>query len=389
MDFLHHGIPRITKQAVWKKPIHPNPNFERPKDLTGILHNILACPNVASKEWVIRQYDHEVQGGMVIKPLVGIENDGPSDACVTLPVLGSKKGVVIANGINPLFGDIDPYHMAASAIDEAIRNVISVGGRFDRVALLDNFSWGNPDKPDRLGGLVRAAQACYDIALAYGTPFISGKDSLYNEYHDTSTGDQLAIPGTLLISAISVIDDVDKAITMDAKSPGNLIYVIGKTYDEIGGSHYTAIHNFVGNSVPIVRPETGKRIIQSLNHAIDQRLIRSCHDCSEGGIGVACAEMAFAGGFGMNLDLSNVPRSNQTNADELILFSESNSRFIAEISPQNQKEFEHALIGVPFNVIGQVTEGKEFIINGMTTGEKIVDTTIDQLKASWQGTFNW
>ena len=337
MDFLHHGIPRITKQAVWKKPIHPNPNFERPKDLTEILHNILACPNVASKEWVIRQYDHEVQGGMVIKPLVGIENDGPSDACVTLPVLGSKKGVVIANGINPLFGDIDPYHMAASAIDEAIRNVISVGGRFDRVALLDNFSWGNPDKPDRLGGLVRAAQACYDIALAYGTPFISGKDSLYNEYHDTSTGDQLAIPGTLLISAISVIDDVDKAITMDAKSPGNLIYVIGKTYDEIGGSHYTAIHNFVGNSVPIVRPETGKRIIQSLNHAIDQRLIRSCHDCSEGGIGVACAEMAFAGGFGMDLDLSNVPRSNQTNADELILFSESNSRFIAEISPQTRK----------------------------------------------------
>ena len=389
MDFLHHGIPRITKQAVWKKPIHPNPNFERPKDLTEILHNILACPNVASKEWVIRQYDHEVQGGMVIKPLVGIENDGPSDACVTLPVLGSKKGVVIANGINPLFGDIDPYHMAASAIDEAIRNVISVGGRFDRVALLDNFSWGNPDKPDRLGGLVRAAQACYDIALAYSTPFISGKDSLYNEYHDTSTGDQLAIPGTLLISAISVIDDVDKAITMDAKSPGNLIYVIGKTYDEIGGSHYTAIHNFIGNSVPVVRPETGKRIIQSLNHAIDQRLIRSCHDCSEGGIGVACAEMAFAGGFGMNLDLSNVPRSNQTNADELILFSESNSRFIAEISPKNQKEFEHALIGVPFNVIGQVTEGKEFIINGMTTGEKIVDTTTDQLKASWQGTFNW
>jgi len=389
MDFLHHGIPRITKQAVWKKPIHPNPNFERPKDLTEILHNILACPNVASKEWVIRQYDHEVQGGMVIKPLVGIENDGPSDACVTLPVLGSKKGVVIANGINPLFGDIDPYHMAASAIDEAIRNVIAVGGRFDRVALLDNFSWGNPDKPDRLGGLVRAAQACYDIALAYSTPFISGKDSLYNEYHDTSTGDQLAIPGTLLISAISVIDDVDKAITMDAKSPGNLIYVIGKTYDEIGGSHYTAIHNFVGNSVPVVRPETGKRIIQSLNHAIDQRLIRSCHDCSEGGIGVACAEMAFAGGFGMNLDLSNVPRSNKTNADELILFSESNSRFIAEISPKNQKEFEHALIGVPFNVIGQVTEGKEFIINGMTTGEKIVDTTTDQLKASWQGTFNW
>ncbi|HIM11160.1 TPA: phosphoribosylformylglycinamidine synthase subunit PurL [Candidatus Poribacteria bacterium] len=389
MDFLHHGIPRITKRAVWTKPLHPDPDFERSTNLTDPLHQILASPNVASKEWVIRQYDHEVQGGMTIKPLVGIENDGPSDACVTLPVLGSKKGVVIANGINPLFGDIDPYHMAASAIDEAIRNVIAVGGRFDRVALLDNFSWGNPDKPDRLGGLVRAAQACYDIALAYGTPFISGKDSLYNEYRDTSTGDQLAIPSTLLISAISVIDNVDTAITMDAKSPGNLIYVIGKTYDEIGGSHYNAIHDFVGNSVPVVRPEIGKRVIQSLNHAIDQRLIRSCHDCSEGGIGVASAEMAFAGGFGMDLDLSNVPRNDQTNADDLILFSESNSRFIVEIAPKSQKEFENAMIGVPISVIGQVIEGKEFTIDGIETGQKVVDTTIDQLKASWQGTFNW
>ena len=388
MDFLHHGIPRITKQAVWKKPIHPTPNFKRSKDLTGPLHKILACPNVASKEWVIRQYDHEVQGGMVVKPLVGIENDGPSDACITLPILGSKKGIVVANGINPLFGDIDPYHMAASAIDEAIRNVIAVGGRFDRIALLDNFSWGNPDKPDRLGGLVRAAQACYDIALTYGTPFISGKDSLYNEYRDTSTGELLAIPGTLLISAISVIDDVDKAITMDTKLAGNLIYVIGQTYDEIGGSHYTAIHNFVGNSVPVVRPKTGKQIIQSLNHAIDHRLIRSCHDCSEGGIGVACAEMAFAGGFGMDLDLSNVPRSNQTNADDVIMFSESNSRFIVEISPENQTEFENELNGVVFNKIGQVTEGNTFLVKGVA-GDKIVDTTIDQLKASWQGTFNW
>ena len=388
MDFLHHGIPRITKQAVWKTPIHPTPNFKRSKDLTDTLHKILACPNVASKEWVIRQYDHEVQGGMVVKPLVGIENDGPSDACITLPILGSKKGIVVANGINPLFGDIDPYHMAASAIDEAIRNIIAVGGRFDRIALLDNFSWGNPDKPDRLGGLVRAAQACYDIALAYGTPFISGKDSLYNEYHDTSTGEQLAIPGTLLISAISMIDDVDKAITMDAKLAGNLIYVIGQTYDEIGGSHYTAIHNFVGNSVPVVRPKTGKQIIQSLNHAIDHRLIRSCHDCSEGGIGVACAEMAFAGGFGMDLDLSNVPRNNQTNADDLIMFSESNSRFIVEISPENQTEFENELNGVVFNKIGQVTEGNTFLVKGVA-GDKIVDTTIDQLKASWQGTFNW
>ena len=144
-------------------------------DFTQDLCAILGSPNVASKEWVIRQYDHEVQGGIVLKPLVGKENDGPSDACITTPVLGSRKGVIVANGINPKFSDIDPYHGAAAAIDEALRNIIAVGGNLESTALLDNFSWGNPDKPDRLGGLVRAARACYDIATAYGTPFISGE----------------------------------------------------------------------------------------------------------------------------------------------------------------------------------------------------------------------
>ncbi|MFA5260561.1 MAG: AIR synthase-related protein, partial [Candidatus Omnitrophota bacterium] len=206
MAFLHNGLPDITKKAVWRTPRLKTPRLKCPADLTTSLLNVLSHYNVCSKEWVIRQYDHEVQGGSVIKPLCGARFDGPSDASVIRPRLQSDRGLAIANGINVLYGKIDPYWMAAACIDEAVRQVIAVGGDPDQIAILDNFCWGNPDKADRLGGLVRAAEGCYKAAVAYGVPFISGKDSLYNEYtlHKKST----AIPGTLLISAIGLIDDV-------------------------------------------------------------------------------------------------------------------------------------------------------------------------------------
>ena len=390
MNFLHNGLPRHTKKAVWDPPQHPEPELGQigSPPLTEDLCRILASPNVASKEWVIRQYDHEVQGGLVLKPLVGRDNDGPSDACITTPILGSRKGVVVANGINPKYGDIDPYHSAAAAIDEALRNIIAVGGNLEQTALLDNFSWGNPDKHDRLGGLVRAAKACYDIAVAYGTPFISGKDSLYNEYRDTTTGEQLAIPPTLLISAICVMPDVSKAVSMDVKSPGNRIYVIGKTYAELGGSHYYAIHGCIGNSAPKVRPAEGKRTMEALSLAIDQGLVRSSHDCSEGGIGAAAAEMAFAGGLGMQLSLVNMPRDADVTPDDMSLFSESNSRFIVEVAPEKQGAFEKCMTDIPIGCIGTVVESTDFVVNG-TDGSAIVETTIDRLKESWQGTFRW
>ena len=192
--------------------------------------------NVASKESVIRVYDHEVQGTSVVKPLVGLATDGPSDAAVIRGRLDSRRGIAVSNGINVRYGMIDPFWMAASCIDEAIRQIIAVGGSLERIALLDNFCWGNPDKPDRLGSLVRCAQGCYKAAVAFGTPFISGKDSLYNEY--TQKGKSLAIPGTILISAIGIIDDVGKSVTMDFKKAGNSIYMIGTTFDELGGSIY-------------------------------------------------------------------------------------------------------------------------------------------------------
>ena len=205
-----------------------------PADFTADLLALLAHWDVCSKEWIIRQYDHEVQGRTVIKPLVGVADDGPGDAAVILPVRGSTRGLAVGCGINPRYGKIDPYPMAACVIDEAIRNCVAVGADPARIALLDNFCWGNTERPETLGSLVLAAEACHDMALAYGTPFISGKDSLYNEY--THEGRSLAIPPTLLISAIGQVPDVRRCVTMDFKEPGNHLLLLGMTRLELGGS---------------------------------------------------------------------------------------------------------------------------------------------------------
>ncbi|MDA1192480.1 MAG: AIR synthase-related protein, partial [Candidatus Poribacteria bacterium] len=389
MAFMHDGVPRITKQAVWTRPNRVDPRFEEPPDLTDALLDVLSMPNVASKEWVIRQYDHEVQGGLAIKPLQGATDDGPGDACVVQPILGDKSGVIIANGMNPKYGDLDPYWMAALAIDEALRNVVATGGWRERTALLDNFSWGSPDKPDRLGGLVRAAKACYDFSTAFGTPFISGKDSLYNEYRDTRTGDQVAIPGTLLISAICVVEDIEKTMTMDVKRPGDLVYVVGRTYRELGGSHYYARHGEIGATVPHVRPNEATKSMDAVFVGINGGVLSAAHDCSEGGIAVAAAEMAFAGGYGMNLEIRNGQLGNMR-LDEY-LFSESASRFIVTLKPEYEMKFVGvmAYLGVTgFEKLGVVTDSRRFtILDGR--GQARIDATIDDLKESWQKTFRW
>ena len=383
MTFLHDGVPRTTRKATWHLPSHKEPDIKEKKDYGEDLKRILSSWNVCSKEWVIRQYDHEVQGGSVLKPLVGVDNDGPGDACIVRPVLGSDKGVIVSNGMNPKYGDIDPYHMASSAIDEALRQVVSVGGSLEEVALLDNFSWGNTGKPECLGGLVRASRACYDIALYYGTPFISGKDSLNNEFK--AEDKTIAIPPTLLISAICVMPDVSKAISMDVKSPGNLIYIIGMTKNELGGSHYYYTHGFVGNSVPKVDTETAKRTMDLLANATEKGLVRSCHDCSEGGIAVTAAEMSFAGGYGMELDLSQVPVEEGIVRDDVILFAESNTRFVVEVEQQKQSEFETAIEGASYGCIGKVVEDNMFTVLSLS-GEKVVSEKIADLKEAWQAT---
>jgi phosphoribosylformylglycinamidine synthase len=386
MKFLHKGLPQLEKEAVWEQPKHTEPDFPQPTYLREDLLRILSSWNVCSKEWVIRQYDHEVQGGSVVKPLTGIDNDGPSDAAIVRPVLDSNMGIIVANGINPRYGDIDPYWMAASAIDEALRQVVAVGGSLRRVALLDNFCWGNPDKPDRLGGLVRAAQACYDVALHYETPFISGKDSLYNEFV-TEEG-SICIPPTLLISAVAVMDNVEKAVTMDCKQEGDIIYIVGITRNELGGSHYYGIHGYVGNRVPQVDAKKGKKLMDTLSAAMEKGLVRACHDLSEGGIGVAATEMAFAGDLGMVIHLGRVPLGEPINRDDYVLFSESNTRFLVEVAPKNRSKFEKMMAGVEFAAVGEVSSKGRLDVYGLS-GNMVLSASMAELKETWQRPLRW
>jgi phosphoribosylformylglycinamidine synthase len=384
MKFLHDGVPKIRRKAVWKKETFKEPVIKAKKDLTGDLIKLLSELNIASKEWIIRQYDHEVQGGSVLKPLQGITHDGPGDACVTRPILSSKKGIILSCGINVDFGKIDPYWMAASVIDEALRQVISVGGDINKAAILDNFCWGNTNKPDRLGGLVRASQACYDIAKVYGTPFISGKDSLNNEYSVGKTS--ISIPPTLLISCIAVMDDTTKAITMDAKKSGNSIYIVGLTQDELGGSQYYKSMGFTGNNVPKVDAHYGKHLMDTLSRAINKGYVASCHDCSDGGMAVALAEMAFAGGLGMDIRLSAHTRPPEQKAlpDTALLFSESNTRFIVETADETR--FIASMKGVPIWKLGHVSSSASFKISG-SDNKQLVSAGIAKLKEAWQSPF--
>lgn len=386
MEFLHNGLPQLEREAVWAPTHYPEPSFAPPPDLGEELKKILGSWNVCSKEWVIRQYDHEVQGGSILKPLVGVNNDGPGDGTILRPVLDSEMGVIVSNGINPKYGDIDPYWMAASAVDEALRQIIAVGGSLKKVALLDNFSWGNPEKPDRLGGLVRAAQGCYDTAIAYGAPFISGKDSLYNEYETEK--ESICIPPTLLISAMAVMENISQAVSMDCKQQGDRLYIVGATYNELGGSHYYAVKGFVGNRVPKVNPQRGKKLMDTLSAAMGKGLVKACHDCSEGGMGVAAAEMAFAGGLGMTLKLDKVPLGEPIARNDSILLSESNTRFLVEVAPGDSQRFEQAMSGVEFAAIGRVTKSDRFEVYGIN-GERVVSVPVAELKEAWQKPLRW
>ncbi len=393
MGFLHDGCPRPTKVGLWDpKPMASELPATR-TNYNDALLAILASPNVASKEFIIRQYDHEVQGGSVIKPLVGATEDGPGDASVVRPVLTSRRGVAVSCGMNPKLGPLDAYHSALHAVDEALRNLVAVGGNLDRTAILDNFCWGNCNKPDRMGAFVQAAKACYDASIAYGTPFVSGKDSLNNEFQ-TDAGETIAIPPTLLISAISVIDDVSRCVTSDAKEPGNVLFIVGVTRPEMGGSHFLLAEGAEsGNDVPPVDPAACKAVMLAVQQAIEAGLVRSCHDLSEGGLAVGLAEMAFAGGLGVDVSLHEVPVDDDAFAagdpcpKKMVpkLFGESAGRFVVEVAPDCVDAFAEAVADIPAGRLGEVTDTGRVVIR---TGEgPVIDVDIDQARDAWQGTF--
>ncbi|MGW8317629.1 MAG: phosphoribosylformylglycinamidine synthase subunit PurL [Candidatus Promineifilaceae bacterium] len=412
MTFLHDGYPQRELEATWQPASPDQPGEASRAKLAGTveagttLRGLLCHPNIRSREEVIRRYDHEVQGGTVVKPLVGAAGHGPGDAAVLVPQgtyrpgadPGPTLGLALANGICPTYGELDPYAMAWAAVDEAMRNVTAVGADPDRVALLDNFCWGNPNLPDRLGGLVRCAQGCYEAAMAYRAPFVSGKDSLNNEYTGAD-GRKHAIPGTLLISALGIVPEVKRTMTMDLKQPGNLLFLIGRTRAELGGSHYAQLVGGLDDSPPVNSAGGPPRpVVNALGHlralhqAIKGGLVSACHDCAEGGLAVTLAEMCLAGRLGLEVDLATVPFEIEPAglgavgglADEILLFAESLTRFVVEVPPEKVEAFDEVMAGVPHAQIGQIVDTGQLRIVGQA-GQTVIDLPIAELEEAWRG----
>jgi len=385
MDFLHDGLPAMQLKAHWQPQPQPSPSLPE-LDLAATLKAVLARPDVASKENVIRQYDHEVTGGSIVKPLMGPEHDAPMDAAVIRPVLASKRGAVISNGICPKFAPYDAYHMAANALDEAIRNIIATGGSLQQLAALDNFCWPDPvesaktpDGQHKLAQLVRACQALYDYCTGFGVPLISGKDSMKNDAQ--LDGKKISIKPTLLVSALAVMADSTQAVTSDVKGSGNYIYLLGDTKQEMAGSELFRHLGLEGGQVPQVDLPSAKLRYNTISQAVAQGLVLSLHDCSDGGLAVTLAEMAFGGGFGLELDLEDLMKHCKLTLAE-VLFSESASRLVAEINPKQKVAFETMFQGQACQFLGYTNCQPQLVIHqGETT---VLESSLAVLKSAWK-----
>ncbi len=389
MEFLHKGVPQMQLKGAWAPVKGRDPDIPVPHDHVKLLKMMLRRLNICSKEeGIVRRYDHEVQGASIVKPFTGAMNDGPSDAAVIRPVFSSWEGLAVSHGICPRFSDIDTYAMVANAVDEAVRNAVAVGANPDYMAGLDNFCWAMGYSPEDevkyTGLLVRANKALYDITTAYKLPCISGKDSMRNEYRICDK--KVSVPPTMMFSLIGKLPDARKAVTMDVKNEEDLVYILGATKQELGASEYFNEYKVTGVSVPQVDPRSAIDRYRRVFKAIQQGLIESCHDCSDGGLGVTLAESSFAGNLGMEIDLARVPKIGTTR-DDYLLYSETPSRLVVTVKTQNKVKFEQVLSGTPFANIGTV-KGTKLVVKGLT-GKVIIDSPIADLKAAWQQTLRF
>ncbi|MDD5148073.1 MAG: AIR synthase-related protein [Candidatus ainarchaeum sp.] len=385
LKFLHDGLPKKTLHSKLPEKMHSEPSFKEEKNLSKQLLEMLSRLNICSREFVSTQYDHEVQGTSVLKPLQG-KGRVNAETSVSRPSLYSRKGVAISQALYPKYGDIDSYEMAACAIDSAIKNLVAAGAKLDGIVLLDNFCWCSSLEPERLGELKQAVQACFDLAVKFETPFISGKDSMFNDFKgfdENNSPVKISVPPTLLISSMGVVEDIEKCVSMDAKIQGDLVYVLGETKNELGGGEFFAMKNAIGNSVPKVDSEKAILLYRALSNAIEAGLVASCQPVGLGGLGVAVAKTCLAGNLGTKIDLKKAPQ-NGLERNDFLLFSESQSRFVATVAEKNKSAFEQAMKGNAFAEIGSIG-GKTIEITGLN-GKKIAKIKLDDADEAYRKT---
>jgi len=386
MDFLHDGLPTKFLTTTYNPIKHDEPNIPQEKNAGLTLLNMLSRLNITSFAFISQQYDYVVQANSVLPPLQGRGRIN-ADTSVIRPVLDSKKGAIMSQGLYPSYSDIDTYHMAASSIDTAIRNAVAAGADPNYLAILDNFCWCSANDPEKLGALKRAAKACYDYAVAYGTPFISGKDSMFNDfkgYDKKGKPISISIPPTLLISSIGVIKDINKVVSLDLKQSDDLIYILGETKEELGGSEYFNLHKSIGNNVPKVDAKKNKKLYDLFFKAIQNNLIASSISIGCGAIGVALAKTSIGGKLGIQIKLKSI--SGNILRNDYLLYSESQGRILVSIDPKNKNKFETIFNKIPYAMIGKVTKNQVFGVVGLEN-KKIINLKVDELEKAYKSTF--
>jgi phosphoribosylformylglycinamidine synthase len=395
LSFLEEDFPAWEFEAEWLPADHrlTEPVLGEAEDHRGLLLAMLDRPNLCARQWITRQYDHEVQGTSALKPLVGSAAQVPGDAAVLRPRLDSNRGLAVSLALNPAYSRVDTYHMVAATIDEAVRRLLAVGGTLDHLGGVDNFCWPNveyhpvhnPDGKYKAAQLVRACWALRDLCRAYGIPLLSGKDSMYvdgvlpgafGEVHRVS-----GLP-TLFFTSVSLLDDVRRAVSLDLKTPGDLIYLLGETCPELGGSEFYDLLGYVGLSVPVVRPQEFLPYYRLLEQAIREEMLASCHALGRGGLLTGLALAAMAGGLGVAADLSRVAPGQPAHA---ALYAESAGRFLLSLAPAHQDRLETLFQDQPLYLIGQVRPDQTFQVS--RDGRLLLETSLETLQTAWQRRF--
>ncbi|MDC3291385.1 AIR synthase-related protein [Euryarchaeota archaeon] len=398
IEFLHDGVPQLQLESEWIPPVNEEPAYPQTNasDMGGILSRLLARPNIASKEWWVRSYDHEVIAQTVIKPFCGVNHDAPGDAAVIAPIHGETQGAVISCGIIPRYSDIDTYAMVAGCIDEAVRNAVCVGVDLDRMAGLDNFCWPDsvesektPDGRYKLAQLVRANRALDDVCRAYQLPCISGKDSMKNDV--IINGEKISVPPTLLFTLLGNHEDIRKAVSSDFKNSGDIIYLLGQTHQELGASELVTMFRDecgggIGGKVPAIDTTRNLALYRDLTAAMRQELVVSAHDCSDGGFAVALAEACFGADSGCSVDISEIFNDNNSLDKWGALFGESLGRILVSVKAEHSAEFEAAMVNNACFRLGEVVSGDEITIS--KSSETILQASMSELKQSWQATLD-